>query len=114
MQALGMHAPKSRPSAADLPMPDRLKDRLLISLANRFWAKEAELLFCNKLGKPTVRNKVALKLQETLKSLGIERDALHAFRLRLAQPMHSYKPLIVLGLGQTICAVSGGELVRTK
>ena len=49
------------------------KDRLLILLANHWWAKEVELLFCNKLGKPTVRNNVALKLQQTLKSLGIER-----------------------------------------
>jgi site-specific recombinase XerD len=30
--------------------------------------------------KPMVRNKVALKLQEILKELGIERAALHAFR----------------------------------
>ena len=74
-----MQAPKSRASSADLPMPDMLKDRLLIFLATRRWAKEAELLFCNKLGKPTARNKVALKLQETLKSLGIERAALHGF-----------------------------------
>ena len=37
-------------------------------------------LFCNKVGKPMVRNKVALKLQATLKDLGIERAALHAFR----------------------------------
>lgn len=36
--------------------------------------------FCNKVGKPMVRNKVALKLQDTLKELRIERAALHAFR----------------------------------
>jgi len=69
-------------------MPDLLKDRLLISIANHWWAKEAELLFCNKLGKPKVRNKVALKLQETLKSLGIAGAALRAFRylLRASKP----------------------------
>ena len=46
-----MQAPKSRASSADLPMPDMLKDRLLIFLATRRWAKEAELLFCNKFGQ---------------------------------------------------------------
>jgi len=75
-----MHAPKSRASSADLPMPDVLKDRLLIFLANHWRENEADLLFCNKVGKPMVRNKVALKLQETLKDLGIERAGLHAFR----------------------------------
>jgi hypothetical protein len=42
-------------------------------------AKEAELPFRNKLGKPMVRNKVTLKLQETPKSSGIERAALTPF-----------------------------------
>src|SRR5215472_8437875 len=79
-----MHGPKSKPSSADLPMPDLLKDRLLISIANRWWAKEAELLFCNKLGKPKVRNKVALKLQETLKGLGIA--GCRASRLSIPAP----------------------------
>lgn len=75
-----MHAPKSRSSSADLPMPDALANRLLMFLAQRWRENEADLLFCNKVGKPMVRNKVALKLQDTLKDLGIERAALHAFR----------------------------------
>ena len=75
-----MHAPKSRSSSADLPMPDALAKRLRTLLAQHWRENEADLLFCNKVGKPMVRNKVALKLQDTLKDLGIERAALHAFR----------------------------------
>jgi len=75
-----MHAPKSRSSSADLPMPEALAKRLHMFLAQRWRENEADLLFCNKVGKPMVRNKVALKLQGTLKDLGIERAALHAFR----------------------------------
>jgi site-specific recombinase XerD len=47
---------------------------------NKRLATNAALLFCNKVGKRMVRNKVALKLQATHKDLGIERAALHAFR----------------------------------
>ncbi len=47
---------------------------------NHWRQNEADPLFCNKVGKPMVRNKVGLKLQEGLKELGIERPALHAFR----------------------------------
>jgi len=75
-----MHAPKSRSSSADLPIPDPLAERLRTFLAQHWRENEADLLFCNKVGKPMVRNKVALKLQATLKDLGIERAALHAFR----------------------------------
>jgi integrase len=75
-----MHAPKSRSSSADLPIPDALAERLRMFLAQHWRENEADLLFCNKVGKPMVRNKVALKLQATLKDLGIERAALHAFR----------------------------------
>jgi integrase len=75
-----MHAPKSRSSSADLPMPDALQTRLRTFLAKHWRENEADLLFCNKVGKPMVRNKVAVKLQDTLKDLGIERAALHAFR----------------------------------
>jgi integrase len=74
------HAPKSRSSSADLPMPDALGERLRTFLAQHWRENEADLLFCNTVGKPMVRNKVALKLQATLKDLGIERAALHAFR----------------------------------
>jgi integrase len=75
-----MHAPKSRSSSADLPIPDALAERLRTFLAQHWRENEADLLFCNKVGMPMVRNKVALKLQATLKNLGIERAALHAFR----------------------------------
>jgi integrase len=75
-----MHAPKSRCSSADLPIPDALAKRLRTFLAKHWRENEADLLFCNKVGKPMVRNKVALKLQATLQDLGIERAALHAFR----------------------------------
>ena len=75
-----MHAPKSRSSSDDLPIPDALAERLRTFLAQHSRENEADLLFCNKVGKPMVRNKVALKLQATLKDLGIERAALHAFR----------------------------------
>ena len=61
-------------------MPEALAKRLRTFLAEHWRENEADLLFCNKAGKPMVRNKVALKLQETLKQLGIERAALHAFR----------------------------------
>jgi integrase len=75
-----MHAPKSRSSSADLPMPEMLEKRLQTFLANHWRQNVADLLFCNKVGKPMVRNKVALKLQKTLKKLGIERAGLHAFQ----------------------------------
>jgi len=82
-----MHAPKSRSSSADLPMPEALAKRLRIFLARHWRENEADLLFSNKAGKPMVRNKVALRLQETLKDLGIERAALHAFRHMTASEM---------------------------
>lgn len=75
-----MHAPKSRSSSADLPMPEMLAKRLQMFFVKDWRQNEADLLFCNKAGKPMVRNKVALKLQKTLKKLGIERAGLHAFR----------------------------------
>jgi integrase len=75
-----MHTPKSRSSSADLPMPDALQKRLRNFLAKYWRENEPDLLFCNKVGKPMVQNKVALKLQDTLKELGIERAGLHAFR----------------------------------
>jgi site-specific recombinase XerD len=61
-------------------MPDALRKRLQIFLAQSCRENEADLLFCNTVGKPMVRNKVALKLQTTLKQLGVERAALHVFR----------------------------------
>jgi site-specific recombinase XerD len=61
-------------------MPEALAKRLRTFLAQHWRDNEADLLFSTKVGKPMVRNKVPLKLQDTLKSLGIERTALHAFR----------------------------------
>ena len=61
-------------------MPEALAKRLRTFLANQWRDNAADLLFSNKAGKPMVRNKVVLKLQDTLKDLGIERAALHAFR----------------------------------
>jgi site-specific recombinase XerD len=61
-------------------MPEMLEKRRQTFLVNHWRQNEADLLFCNKVGKPMVRNKVALKLQATLQDLGIERAALHAFR----------------------------------
>lgn len=75
-----MYAPKSKSSSADLPMPDGLANRLRKFLADGWRANEAGLLFCNSKGKPMQRSKVALRLQATLKELGIEKAALHAFR----------------------------------
>lgn len=75
-----MQAPKSKSSSADLPMPELLEKRLRTFLANHWRRNDADLLFCNRKGKPMQRDKVAYKLQETLRSLGIEKAALHAFR----------------------------------
>jgi site-specific recombinase XerD len=68
-------------------MPDALQARLRTFLAKHWQENEADLLFCNKVGKPMVRNKVAVKLQDTLKDLGIEGAALHAFRHMAASEM---------------------------
>jgi hypothetical protein len=46
-------------------MSDMLRDRLLIFFANHWRANEADLLFCDKVGKPMVR-KVSLKLQKKI------------------------------------------------
>jgi integrase len=74
------HSPKSRSSSADLPMPEALEKRLRMFLASHWRENEADLLFSNSKGKPMQRDKVAYKLQDTLKALGIEKAALHAFR----------------------------------
>jgi integrase len=74
------HSPKSRSSSADLPMPEALEKRLRTFLASHWRENVADLLFCNSKGKPMQRDKVAYKLQDTLKELGIEKAALHAFR----------------------------------
>lgn len=74
------HAPKSKSSTADLPMPSALKERLRKYLAHS-WRENAEgWLFCNSRGNPYARDKVAYKLQATLCELGIENAGLHAFR----------------------------------
>lgn len=75
-----MQAPKSKSSSADLPMPELLEKRLRTFLANHWRRNDTDLLFCNRKGKPMQRDKVAYRLQETLRSLRIEKAALHAFR----------------------------------
>ena len=74
------HAPKSKSSSADLPMPDGLASRLRGFLGDGWRENEADLIFCNSKGKPMQRDKVAFRLQATLRELGIEKAALHAFR----------------------------------
>jgi len=44
-----MHAPKSRSSSADLPMPDALRTRPRTFLAKHWRENEADLLFCIEL-----------------------------------------------------------------
>jgi len=75
-----MSSPKSKASSADLPMPAVLADRLRKFLADGWRENESGLLFCNSKGKPMQRSKVAIRLQATLKGLGIQKAALHAFR----------------------------------
>ncbi len=92
-----MQAPKSKSSSADLPMPDILEKRLRTFLAKHWRTNEADLLFCNSKGKPMQRDKVAYKLQDTLRSLGIEKAALHAFRHMAASELleHGVAPAVV-------------------
>ena len=92
-----MHAPKSRSSSADLPIPEALANRLRTFLAKHWPENEADLLFCNNVGKPMVRNKVALKLQDTLKDLKIERAALHAFRHMAASELAGRRRVTIRG-----------------
>ncbi|HZV59175.1 MAG TPA: site-specific integrase, partial [Candidatus Eremiobacteraceae bacterium] len=75
-----MQAPKSKSSSADLPMPELLEKHLRTFLVKHWRKNDADLLFCNSKGKPMQRDKVAYKLQDTLRGLGIEKAALHAFR----------------------------------
>jgi integrase len=74
------HAPKSKASSGDLPMPDNLARRLRNYLAHHWRKNAAGWLFCNRRGNPYARDKVAYKLQATLRELGIEKAGLHAFR----------------------------------
>lgn len=78
------HAPKSKASSADLPMPEQLAKRLKEYLATNWRNNPEGWLFCNKLGKPYMRNKVVYQLRKTLADLGIERAGLHAFRHAVA------------------------------
>jgi len=74
------HAPKSKASSADLPMPGTLARRLRSYLAHDWRENAAGWLFANSRGNPYARDKVAYKLQDTLRELGIEKAGLHAFR----------------------------------
>lgn len=74
------HAPKSKSSTADLPMPAALKERLRVYLAHKWRGSAEGWLFCNSRGNPYARDKVVYKLQSTLRELRIESAGLHAFR----------------------------------
>jgi len=92
-----MQTPKSKSSSADLPMPEVLAKRLRAFLASHWRENDADLLFCNSKGKPMQRDKVAYKLQDTLRGLGIEKAALHAFRHMAASELleHGASPSVV-------------------
>jgi len=62
-------------------MSDMLRDRLLIFFANHWRANEADWLFCDKLGKPMVRNKVALNSRKKLRSTAFARTVDFPYRL---------------------------------
>jgi integrase len=74
------HEPKSKKSSANLPMPQILAERLRRYLAHHWRENRAGWLFCNSRGNAWQRDKIAYKLQATLRGLGIEHAALHAFR----------------------------------
>ena len=78
------HAPKSRASSADLPMPEQMVMRLREYLAHGWRNNPEGWLFPNKLGRPYMRNKVVYQLRKTLSQLGLERAGLHAFRHAVA------------------------------
>lgn len=91
-----MQAPKSKASSADVPLPEVLEKRLRTFLAEHWRANPEDLLFCNSKGKPMQRDKVAYKLQDTLRSLGIEKAACHAFRHMVASELleHGASPSV--------------------
>ena len=82
-----MLKPKSKSSAATLHMPEALEKRLQAFLAKHWRQNDMGLLFCNSKGKPMQRDKVAYKLQATLRELGIEKAGLHAFRHMVASEL---------------------------
>jgi integrase len=63
------HAPKSKSSSADLPMPTALEKRLRTFLAEHWRANESDLLFCNSKGKPMQRDKAASYSKQLCHSL---------------------------------------------
>lgn len=91
------HAPKSKSSSADLPMPEGLATRLLGYLAEGWRENSEGWLFCNSKGKPMQRDKIAYRLQATLRELGIQKAALHAFRHMAASELleDGASPLVV-------------------
>jgi site-specific recombinase XerD len=82
-----MLTPKSKASKATVHMPPVLEKRLRAFLANHWLKNDMGLLFCNTKGKPMQRDKVAYKLQDTLRALGIEKAGLHAFRHMVASEL---------------------------
>ncbi|MGH9616311.1 MAG: tyrosine-type recombinase/integrase [Acidobacteriaceae bacterium] len=76
-----IQACKSDASAADVPMPPQLKERLCNYLAKYFRENDAGLLFVNKQGRPYSANKLREKqLHPLLVKLGIPRGGFHAGR----------------------------------
>src|SRR5215472_18288902 len=68
-----MHGPKSRPSSADLPMPDLLKDRLLISIANHWWAKGSRAALLQQIGQAEGEKQGRAETPRNTKGLGDRR-----------------------------------------
>jgi integrase len=78
--------PKSKASAADLPMPRALETRLLSYVNSaRYKENDLGLLFINRRGRPYSANKLREKyLQPLLVELGIRRAGFHSFRHAVA------------------------------
>jgi integrase len=81
--------PKSKASAADLPMPTALQVRLLNYLGSAHYKENAlGLLFVNRRGRPYSANKLReKKLQPLLAELGIKRAGFHSFRHAVASEL---------------------------
>jgi integrase len=76
-----IQACKSVASAADVPMPPQLEERLRNHMAKRFRANDAGLMFVNKIGRAYSANKLRAKqLHPLLVKLGIPRGGFHAGR----------------------------------
>lgn len=81
--------PKSKASAADLPMPATLESRLRTYMASGHYRKNSQgLLFSNRRGRPYSANKLReKKLRPLLAELGIPLGGFHAFRHAVASEL---------------------------